>query len=78
MPNYCLTWMSPIFQMSFEKPTPHNMAAKQSIVQVRDIIDPNQTDPEKVITPGIFVNKIIEITNPIIESNAIEKGLIYP
>ena len=54
------------------------MAAKQSIVQVRDIIDPNQTDPEKVITPGIFVNKIIEITNPIIESNAIEEGLIYP
>ena len=54
------------------------MAAKQSIVQVKHIIEANQTDPEKVITPGIFVNKIIKIVNPIIESNAIEEGLIYP
>ena len=54
------------------------MAAKQSIVQVKNIIDPTQTDPEKVVTPGIFVNKIIKIINPIIESNAIEEGLIYP
>ena len=37
------------------------MAANQSIVQVRDIIEPHQTNPEEVITPGIFVNKIIKI-----------------
>ena len=54
------------------------MAANQSIVQVRDIIEPHQTNPEEVITPGIFVNKIIKIENPIVESKAIAEGLIYP
>tara|TARA_B110000208_G_scaffold120012_1_gene146683 strand:- start:490 stop:1203 length:714 start_codon:yes stop_codon:yes gene_type:complete len=54
------------------------MAANQSIVQVRDIIEPHQTNPEEVITPGIFVDKIIKIENPIVESKAIAEGLIYP
>jgi len=54
------------------------MAANQSIVQVRDIIEPYQTNPEEVITPCIFVNKIIKIENPIVESKAIAEGLIYP
>tara|TARA_B110000259_G_scaffold75649_1_gene88868 strand:- start:122 stop:835 length:714 start_codon:yes stop_codon:yes gene_type:complete len=54
------------------------MAANQSIVQVRDIIEPYQTNPEEVITPGIFVDKIIKIQNPIVESKAIAEGLIYP
>ena len=54
------------------------MAANQSIVQVRDIIEPHQTNPEEVITPGIFVNKIIKIENPIVESKAIAEGFIYP
>ena len=54
------------------------MAANQSIVQVREIIEPHQTNPEEVITPGIFVNKIIKIENPILESKAIAEGLIYP
>ena len=54
------------------------MAAKQSLIQVRKLIEPHQTNPENVITPGIFVKKIIEIDNPIIETNAIEEGMIYP
>ena len=54
------------------------MAAKQSLIQVRKLIEPRQTNPENVITPGIFVKKIIEIDNPIIETNAIEEGMIYP
>ena len=54
------------------------MAANQSIVQVRDILEPHQKNHEEVITPGIFVNKIIKIENPIVESKAIAEGLIYP
>jgi 3-oxoadipate CoA-transferase, alpha subunit len=54
------------------------MAAKQSIVQVRNIIDPKDTNPEQVVTPGIFVNRIIKIENPIIESKAIAEGAVYP
>ena len=54
------------------------MAAKQSLIQVKKIIEPDKTNPEHVITPGIFVHKIIKIENPIIETNAIEEGMIYP
>jgi len=54
------------------------MAAKQSLIQIKKIIEPDETNPEHVITPGIFVQKIIQVENPIIESNAIEEGIIYP
>ena len=54
------------------------MAAKQSLIQTKKIIEPDETNPEYVITPGIFVQKIIQVENPIIESNAIEEGIIYP
>jgi len=47
------------------------MAAKQSLIQTKKIIEPDETNPEHVITPGIFVQKIIQVENPIIESNAI-------
>ena len=36
------------------------------------------TNPEHVVTPGIFVQKVIQIENPIIETNAIEEGITYP
>ena len=54
------------------------MAAKQSLIQTKKIIEPDETNPEHVITPDIFVQKIIQVENPIIESNAIEEGIIYP
>ena len=54
------------------------MAAKQSLIQTKKIIEPDETNPEYVITPGIFAQKIIQVENPIIESNAIEEGIIYP
>jgi 3-oxoadipate CoA-transferase alpha subunit len=54
------------------------MAAKQSLIQTKKIIEPDETNPEHVITPGIFVQKIIQVENPIIETNAIEEGIIYP
>jgi len=54
------------------------MAAKQSLIQTKKIIEPDETNPEHVITPGIFVQKIIQVENPIVESNAIEEGIIYP
>ena len=54
------------------------MAAKQSLIQTKKIIEPDETNTEHVITPGIFVQKIIQVENPIIESNAIEEGIIYP
>ncbi|MGY6710104.1 MAG: CoA-transferase, partial [Rhizobiaceae bacterium] len=40
------------------------MAATTTIVQASRIVEPGQIDPEQVITPGIFVNKIVEVPNP--------------
>ena len=54
------------------------MAAKTSLVQVKKIVEPSEMNPEHVVTPGIFVQKLIHVENPIIETNAIEEGITYP
>jgi 3-oxoadipate CoA-transferase alpha subunit len=36
-------------------------AAKVTIAQVRKVVEPGQIDPEDVITPGIFVNRVVEV-----------------
>ena len=47
------------------------MAAKMTIVQVKTITLLGRIDPEHIITPSIFVNRIVQITNPINEAIAI-------
>ena len=53
-------------------------AARVSIVQVKKIVEPGIIDPEIVVTPGIFVQKVIEVLNPADESKLVEKELTYP
>ena len=53
-------------------------AATVSIVQAKKIVEPGQIDPEIVITPGIFVQKVIEVVNPVDESKLVEEELTYP
>ena len=53
-------------------------AAGVSIVQTKKIVEPGQIDPENVITPGIFVQKVIEISKPADESKLVEEELCYP
>jgi 3-oxoadipate CoA-transferase, alpha subunit len=36
-------------------------AAHTTVVQVSEIVQPGQLDPEKVITPGIFVDRMVKI-----------------
>lgn len=36
-------------------------AAKITIVQLSQIVEPGEIDPEAVITPGIFVDRIVQI-----------------
>ena len=47
-------------------------AAKTTVVQVREIVQPGEIDPEVVITPGIFVDRIVEIAgvSPLAEPGA--------
>ncbi len=54
------------------------MAAKTTIVQARHIVEPGEIDPEHVITPGIFVDRIVEIGEPLQESLLIAEGRRYP
>ena len=53
-------------------------AAAVSIVQAKNIVEPGFIDPENVITPGIFVQKVVEIINPSDESKLVEEELSYP
>ena len=41
------------------------MAADLTIVQVRQIVELGAIQPEQVITPGIFVDRIVEVPEPI-------------
>ena len=53
-------------------------AASVSIVQAKSIVDAGQIDPEVVITPGIYVKKIVEINNPANESELVADEMKYP
>jgi 3-oxoadipate CoA-transferase, alpha subunit len=54
------------------------MAAKTSIVQVNEVVEPGGIDPEIVVTPGIFVNRVVEIASPVYESELVAAGVSYP
>ncbi len=54
------------------------MAADVTIVQVRRFAELGEIDPETVITPGIFVDRVVEVPNPMSERAAIERGETYP
>ena len=53
-------------------------ASKVAIVQTKKVVAPGQIDPETVITPGIFVQKVVEINNPADESLLVEEEMSYP
>lgn len=52
-------------------------AAKTTIVQARKIIELGAIDPECVVTPGIFVHKVVEITDPADESRLVAENRRY-
>jgi len=54
------------------------MAAKTAIVQATQLVEPGEIDPEIVVTPGIFVQKIVEISEPLSENELIRQNRRYP
>ena len=54
------------------------MAATTTIVQAGRLVDRGGIDPEHVITPGIFVNRIVEVPEPVHEDVLIAAGRSYP
>ena len=54
------------------------MAATTTIVQTKKIVTAGDIDPEHVITPGIFVERIVEVSQPVHEDTLIAEGRSYP
>ena len=53
-------------------------AAEVTIVQAARVSEPGDIDPETIVTPGIFVDRVVEITDPVHESELIAEGVSYP
>lgn len=54
------------------------MAATVTIVQAEEIVEPGGIDPEAVVTPGIFVKRVVHVPNPAQESRLVAEGRVYP
>lgn len=54
------------------------MAAKHTIAQVAKLVEPGTLNPEEVVTPGIFVQSVIEVPDPKQEEILVQRGVTYP
>ena len=50
------------------------MAAKRTIATVHDIVELGALDPEAIVTPGIFVNKIVQIDRVATQAGGFKKA----
>ena len=53
-------------------------AADTTIAQTRAVVDLGDIDPETVVTPGIFVHRVVTVSDPAHESNLVANGRAYP
>ena len=53
-------------------------AARTTIVQVKELVEAGEMDPETVVTPGIFVRRLVVVPNPAQESQLVKEGKCYP
>lgn len=54
------------------------MAGQTTVVQAASVVEPGTIDPETVITPGIFVDRVVHVANPLHESELVASGARYP
>lgn len=53
-------------------------AAKHTIAQVRNIVQPGEINQEVVVTPGIFVQAVVKVANPAQEEELNRADARYP
>jgi 3-oxoadipate CoA-transferase, alpha subunit len=53
-------------------------AAEKAIVQSKNIVELGDLDPECVVTPGIFVQRVVQVSNPAEESKLVKEDRSYP
>jgi 3-oxoadipate CoA-transferase alpha subunit len=54
------------------------MAARTTVVQAASVVAPGELNPETVITPGIFVHRVVHVPGPAHESDLIAQKVSYP
>ncbi len=54
------------------------MAAAITVVQVVSVVSVGKLDAEVIVTPGIFVDRVIRVANPVHESVLVAAGASYP
>lgn len=52
-------------------------AARVTIVQARRVVQPGEIDPENVITPGIYVNHVVEVADARQEEAILREGSAF-
>ena len=50
------------------------MAAKQTIATVHELVELGELNPEHVVTPGIFVHRIVKINRTVTQAGGIKKA----
>jgi len=53
-------------------------AAAITVVQTQTLVPPGGLDPENVVTPGIFVDRVVVVSEPVYESALVAEGVSYP
>ncbi len=53
------------------------MSANSTIVQAKHIVELGEINPESVVTPGIFVKKVVHILYPVSENKLISENFSY-
>ena len=50
-------------------------AGKVTIAEVEHLVEPGEIDPDHVVTPGVFVQRIVHVKNPVkrIEQRTVRK-----
>jgi 3-oxoadipate CoA-transferase alpha subunit len=54
------------------------MAAKTTIVQADTIVAAGDIDPEVVVTPAVFVKRVVAVSEPLQESAMVASSVSYP
>ncbi len=57
---------------------PMAMAGAITIVQTGEMLAAGELDPEVIVTPGIFVKRVVVVPNPAHESVLVAEGATYP
>ena len=57
---------------------PMAMAGAITIVQTGEMVAAGELDPEVIVTPGLFVQRVVVVPNPAHESVLVAEGVTYP